>query len=190
MKFPLEITFQKKHRVASDSSQSNFSIMPHHERRTKIKLFRGLLIPLAAASSATASGSSVASASASLRDRSHSQPVLSWFQHVSSINCMHYHWPETCPQDQPRHISSAAACSSAGASASATSSEAGAWQRVFTAQMPSWVSFDSISTRNPQSIHLHKSRRISSHIHKTKPGIRRTRARYDKLHTQKQASIK
>ena len=71
-------------------------------------------------------------------------------------------------QEQPRHMSSVAACSSAGASASARSSEAGAWQRVFTAQMPSWVSCDSISTRNPQSIHLHKSRRISSHVHKTK----------------------
>ena len=32
MEFLLKIPFQKEHRVASDSSQSNFSIMPHHER--------------------------------------------------------------------------------------------------------------------------------------------------------------
>ena len=45
---------------------------------------------------------------------------------------MFYHWPDNLSfcntQEQPRHISSAAACSSAGASASATSSETGAWQ--------------------------------------------------------------
>ncbi len=45
---------------------------------------------------------------------------------------MYYHWPDNLSfcntQEQPRHISSAAACSSAGASASATSSETGAWQ--------------------------------------------------------------
>ena len=124
--------------------------------KTNTKLFRGLLIPLAAASSATASGSSVASASASLRDRSYAQSA--------QVFVIHHHSPKLLPtfatldsqptqaqpimtkceappsswvyvcitnfslQEQPRHISSAAACSSAGASASATSSEAGSWR--------------------------------------------------------------
>ena len=79
MKFPLKIPVQYEHRLASDSSQNNFSIMPHAEKKQTYidKLFGGPLITLVAASSATASGSSVASASASLGDRSRAQPVLS-----------------------------------------------------------------------------------------------------------------
>ena len=60
-------------------------LLNHGPRWKKHKLFRGLLITLAAASSGTASSSSVTT-SASLRDRSHAQPVLSWFQHVPSSN--------------------------------------------------------------------------------------------------------
>ena len=101
--------------------------MPHHGK-TKIKLFRGLLITLAAASSATASGSSVASASASLRDRSHSQQVLSCFKHQLHALSLTWHLSACSTQEKPRHMSSVAACSSAGASTSATSSDVGAWQ--------------------------------------------------------------
>ena len=47
---------------------------------------------------------------------------------ISSWVCIPYALQKFSPREQPRHISSAAACSSAGASASATSSEAGSWQ--------------------------------------------------------------
>ena len=95
----------------SHSRKSTVLLQIHHKatsqsclimKKTNIKIFRGLLITLAAALSGTASGTSVASASASLRDRSHSQRVLSWFQHVSS-NGMHCHWPDTCLPATPKN---------------------------------------------------------------------------------------
>ena len=77
------------------------------------------------------------------------------------------------PQEQPRHISSAAACSSAGASASATASEAGSWQWSSLLQISSsasWASCDSTSTQNHcKIIHLCKiplSFRWNSHSRK------------------------
>ena len=69
------------------------------------------------------------------------------------------------PQEQPRHISSAAACSSAGASASATSSEAGAWQcRYAIKRQVELVSFNSTTTHHRITIHLQKSPGASSHM--------------------------
>ena len=170
MEFLLKIPFQKEHRVASDSSQSNFSIMPHHgKKKTTIKLFRGLLITLAAALSGTASGTSVASASASLRDRSHSQRVLSWFQHVSS-NGMHCHWPwhlSSC--NTPRTAEAHVICSSL--LLSWCFSFCNVFRRRYLAMSvrnptSSWISWDQHTSlyKNPSS---QVSRAIFSHVHTT-----------------------
>ena len=101
-----------------------------HQKKTTIKLLRGLLITLAAASS----GTCIWLFSGICFSFPHgSQPFMcchgfNMFQAstaciITDPTLVFLQHPK-----QPRHISSVAACSSAGASASATSSEAGSWQ--------------------------------------------------------------
>ena len=164
MEFLLKIPFQKEHRVASDSSQSNFSIMPHHEKNEHKNLPWTLdnscscliwdsIWHFSRICFSFPQGSQPFAASAVMVSTCFKQRhALSLTWHLSSCNT----------QEQPRHMSSVAACSSAGASASATSSDAGAWQCQCAIKRQ--VELVETNTRHCTRIHLHKSPGAYSHM--------------------------
>ena len=137
-------------------------------KEANIKILRGLLITLAAALSGTASGTSVASASASLRDRSHSQRVLSWFQHVSS-NGMHVTDLTLVFLQHPRTAEAHVICSSLLLSWCFRFYDVfrhGSLAMSVRNQTSSWISWDQHTSlyKNPSS---QVSSGIFSHVNKT-----------------------
>ena len=104
-------------------------------KKTNIKLFRGLLITLADSCSCLIWDSIWLFSRICFSFPQGSQPfadsavmVSTCFKRQLHALSLTWHLSSCNTQEQPRHMSSVAACSSAGASASATSSEAGSWQ--------------------------------------------------------------
>ena len=158
----------------SHSRKSTVLLQIHHKATSQscpiiIKLFRGLLITLADSCSCLICDSIWHFSRICFSFPQGSQPfaesavmVSTCFKHQLHALSLTWHLSSCNTQEQPRHMSSVAACSLAGASASATSSDAGAWQCQCT--IDCLVELVETNTRHCTRIHLHKSPGAYSNI--------------------------